>query len=267
MTGRSASPRLLTIPISHYGERARWALDHAEIDYQEEHHLQIFSWGFALANGGRHTMPLLVLEDRVLDDSALIVSWAAAQARVPLYPADAAERQEIERFEADLSGAYAVDGRLLVYDWFFQTFEALMPYNAGRAPALEEHALRTLGGAAMAIGRRRLGVTPAAVERSMGTVNRTLDAIAARLRDGRRYLFGDSFTAADLAFAAFSAPSLVPLRYPVTLPQPEIIPEAAAARIRAWREHPAGRFALRLYEERPAPRGRYLRPLRVAPRR
>ena len=33
--------RLVTIPISHYCERARWALDRAGIVYREERHVQI----------------------------------------------------------------------------------------------------------------------------------------------------------------------------------------------------------------------------------
>ncbi len=50
---RGMRPRLLTIPISHYGERARWALDWAGVDYEETHHLQMFSWFAAFAHGGR----------------------------------------------------------------------------------------------------------------------------------------------------------------------------------------------------------------------
>ncbi len=34
------SRRLLTIPISHYCEKARWALDRAGLDYVEERHVQ-----------------------------------------------------------------------------------------------------------------------------------------------------------------------------------------------------------------------------------
>ena len=32
--------RLITIPISHYCEKARWALDRAGIEYREERHIQ-----------------------------------------------------------------------------------------------------------------------------------------------------------------------------------------------------------------------------------
>ena len=78
------------------------------------------------------------------------------------------------------------------------------------------------------------------------------DEVAARLDDGRPYLCGDEFSAADLAFAALSAAVLVPERYGIPLPQPDELPEPYAGEVRAMREHPAGRFALRLYDqERP----------------
>ena len=36
-----AGVRLITIPISHYCERARWALQRAGVDFIEEQHLQM----------------------------------------------------------------------------------------------------------------------------------------------------------------------------------------------------------------------------------
>ena len=68
----------------------------------------------------------------------------------------------------------------------------------------------------------------------------TFDAVAARLDDGRRYLCGDAFTAADLAFAALAAPVLVPPQYGVALPQPVELPSDMAAAVQAFRDHPAG---------------------------
>ena len=71
-------------------------------------------------------------------------------------------------------------------------------------------------------------------------------------RDGRRYLVGDRFTAADLTFAALAAAVLIPSRYGVPLPPVEALPEPFAGEVRTLREHPAGAFALRLYDqERP----------------
>jgi len=46
------------------------------------------------------------------------------------------------------------------------------------------------------------------------------DHIASLLRDGRPYLCGERFSAADLTFAALSASIIVPPTYGVPLPQP-----------------------------------------------
>ena len=99
---------------------------------------------------------------------------------------------------------------------------------------------------------RYLDVDDATAADSRERVRAVFDEVAERLADGRRFLCGDAFTAADLTFAALAAAVLVPARYGVPLPQPELLPEPFAAEVRALREHPAGRFALRLYDqERP----------------
>ena len=73
------------------------------------------------------------------------------------------------------------------------------------------------------------------------------DTIGERLADGRRYLCGDRFTAADLTFAALAAAVLVPPEYGTPLPQPDVLPEPVASEVLAFREHPAGEFALRMF--------------------
>jgi len=70
-----------------------------------------------------------------------------------------------------------------------------------------------------------------------------------------------SFTAVDLTFAAMCAPALFPQRYGVPLPTLAEVPEDVAARVRKLRAHPAGAYAMRLYDERPPVRARYVREL------
>jgi glutathione S-transferase len=96
---------------------------------------------------------------------------------------------------------------------------------------------------------KKLKITPAAIARSRTIVDDTFAAVAARLADGRRFLAGDRFTAADLTFATLAAPVIAPEQYGGPLPPRATWPSDYATYIDAMRRTPAGAFALRIYGE------------------
>ncbi|MDX6656723.1 MAG: glutathione S-transferase, partial [Solirubrobacteraceae bacterium] len=101
MTGAPAC-RLITIPISHYCEKARWALERAGVPYREEAHLQVLHRVAVRRAGGGLTAPVLVTPDGVLGESAEILDYAdrfaAADRRLfPDDPGEAAEVRELQR--------------------------------------------------------------------------------------------------------------------------------------------------------------------------
>ena len=65
----------------------------------------------------------------------------------------------------------------------------------------------------------------------------------------RRYLVGDSFTAADMSFAALAAPLVLPPEYSIALPAIEQLPPELGKEVRALRATPAGSFALRMFRD------------------
>ena len=79
---------------------------------------------------------------------------------------------------------------------------------------------------------------------------REFDYVADVLSDGRTHLCGERFTAADLTFGALAASVIVPPIYGTPLPQPDVLPPHIAELVTRAREHPAGRYALRLSSER-----------------
>lgn len=261
---RALRPRLYTIPLSHYCERARWALDFAGIDYDEEQHLQFFASRVVREHGGKSSVPILVAGGTRLYDSGDILEWAAHRATNPLFGTPP-QTSEIRALSDELAGRYGDETRRLAYDYFFRCIRASLPYNMGAAPQYEVWSLRLLRPIVQPRIHRFIGLAAHEVQRAYDFVRSTLDTIGQRLADGRPYLCGDTFTAADLTFATLTSVLVAPPRYPVPLPPPEQLDASAQALIHEAREHPAGRHALALYAERPSVRARLRRPLRIEP--
>src|SRR5262245_37799596 len=93
--------RLITIPFSHYCEKARWALDRVGATYVEDGHLPLFHYVPVRRAGGHRTVPVLVHDGALIGDSTDIIAWADARAPGSLLPADPVERAAALALEDD----------------------------------------------------------------------------------------------------------------------------------------------------------------------
>ncbi|HTU94204.1 MAG TPA: glutathione S-transferase family protein [Solirubrobacteraceae bacterium] len=243
--------RLVTIPISHFCEKARWALHRAGVRYTEQPHLQLIHIAAARRAGGGTTVPVFVADDgEVIADSTDILRWADRRLAAPerLYP-DGEMGDAAAALEDVFDEGLGPDSRLWVYRATLPIVARLRPWAEAGLPGWEKLAFHGAGPLVNIGISRALGVNDATAAVALENVQRVFDDVAARLADGRPFLLGDRFTAADLTFGALSAAMLLPGGYGSPLPPPEALPAAAARDVRRLRAHPAGAFARRLYRE------------------
>jgi glutathione S-transferase len=134
-----------------------------------------------------------------------------------------------------------------MYDALRGRRDIAIAYACTGVPAWERRALPVAYPLVTRVIDRYLDITPATAARSEAEVRAVFAAVADRLSDGRSYLCGDRFTAADLTFAALAAAVLMPPEYGVPLPQPEELPEPMAVVVRELRSHPAGAHAMAMF--------------------
>ena len=254
---RARETILVTIPISHFCEKARWALDRAGLDYVEQRHIQLVHRIAVKRAGGGSTAPVLRTAAAIYDESPAILRYA--DEHVPaarrLYPADEAQLAEVLALEQSFDSVLGPQGRLWLYHEVFKDARRFAPWNLTGVPRWERRMFPFVLAPAKVFINRHFAISDATAAAAITDVDAELDFAAGLLSDGRAHLAGERFSAADLAFAALAAPGIVPGNYGTPLPQPDDMPAAMAAQVQRWRAHPAGQYALRMFEEeRPAPK-------------
>lgn len=250
--------RLITIGFSHFCEKARWALDRTAVEYREEDHVPLLHWRASLGAGGGRTVPVLVTPAAVLRESNEILRFADQQLPPErrLFPEEAALRAEVEQLVADFDRGLGPAARRFLYYHLMQRREVVAELLACTGPQWERRVVRRVYPLFVALMRRGLKIDAKGMERSRAKLMATLEAVEQRLADGRRFLVGDRFSAADLTYAALGAVLVVPPEYGFAVPERvgEVTPLAALAE--EVRARPAGQFIARMYaEERPPARG------------
>lgn len=221
----SQKPVLWHIPISHYSEKARWALAHKGVEHVRHApppgaHMAIALW---MTRGDHKTFPVLRLEGRNIGDSSAIIEaleqrWPDA----PLYPDDLAQRERALALEEYFDEQLGPNIRLLAWHELRNDRERMGEVTSsmvpgplrGRAPA--EALFRRFGATYVQL-RFRVAGDEAAAEARLNVLE-SLDRLESELEaSAGEYLVGDRFSVADLAAAALFYPLVNPPEGPQIL--------------------------------------------------
>ena len=244
-------PTLVTITLSHYCERARWGLDRSKVAYREARHAPGFHALAVHRAGGQRSTPILVTAEGVVGDSSAILLWANERAAAgrELYPEDPAAYTTARALEEGFDKDFGPHVRRAVYFDLLPDRRLVLPMMTHGVPRMERTLMPLVFGPLRSLMRSSMHIDAAGAERSVDRVMTALQPVNDRLADGRRYLLGERFSAADITFASLIAPLVWVPGYGIPLPDLKALPARAAERIRAMRETPAGKFCLRMYRE------------------
>lgn len=245
-----SSSRLITIPFSHYCEKARWAGDHLHAPYVEEPHIPGGHLRAVNKVGGK-TVPVLVTEAETFTDSTEILHHfdRAVPPEKRLFPVDPGEYADVAAFEESFDADLGPATRLLVYHHGLSDQGMLVRVVSPSLTRLQRVAFRALLVPLAPQLRKFYRIDDHTAAKAVTTVRGIFERVGAALADGREFLVGSRFTAADLTFAALAAPVLMPPKHPSFGSNLDDAPGALRELMTSLRATPAGAYVLRMYRE------------------
>lgn len=251
LTSNKKPFRLITISVSHYCEKVRWALTKLKLPYIEEPHMPPFHLLATGRVGGKLT-PVMITETGALTDSTDILR--SLDKIVPdnakLYPTNFESRQQVEELEDLFDEQLGPATRRWAYFYVMNDSKFMQRGWCYGVPFVEGILFPVVFPIVRSIVRQKLNITQESASQAYEQIKSIFEQVSELLADGRTYLVGNSFSAADLTFAALAAPAVRPPEHPMTRASLEELPSKMVSEIKEFRETPAGAFALRLYHDR-----------------
>ena len=243
----STNLRLITIPISHYSEKVRWALEYLQIPFQELPHMPPFHRGVTKKYGGT-SVPVLVTETVTLADSTDILRYLDTLKPGKLYPTEPELQALSTELEALFNQTLGVHTRRWGYSYILNPQMVYPKWTQG-VPIWEKLLFPIVFPKVKPIVLKSIDVTETSAIESYREIGRIFDRVSQILADGRKYLLGDRFSAIDLTFAALAAPMIQPPEHHISPTPIAELPIQMQTEIRTCQATSAGEFGLRLYRE------------------
>lgn len=244
----TAEPILYVFAISHYCEKARWALDHYGVAYRLKHMMPGMNRRIAKKLGADSgSLPFLEIENGVVAGSAAIINWGEQHRGADRPSLNGENPSEVTAIEKRLDDVTGVHIRRYYYsDALFSDPASVRPIFSRDLPLMQKAAV-TLGWSKivpMMIKGMDLGEAQGL--RSYDKLAAELEWLDGLIADGRPYLTGGTFTRADLTAASLLAPLVNPAKHPTYAALS--LPKRLAETIKGWQDRPVLQWVSAVYD-------------------
>ncbi len=246
----TAAVKLVTFAISHYCEKARWALDWHGIDYRE------ISWPPGVhvmlarrAGAKQAALPILLAGDDIIEGSDAIIDWAETHsdgASDSLMPPG---QSEIARqVEARLDKIVGVNTRrLLCAHALPDQTRFVKPMLFANTSPLPRFAANLMWPVSKKLMARMYRTSGDAAAESRAILEREFAWLEKLLTSGNTYLTGKKFSRADLTAASLVALFAQPEEMPTY--RDAQFPDELADTIEQWSSRPLFSWVKEIYRE------------------
>lgn len=232
------------IRISHYNEKARWALDLKRVPHVRRAPLPGFHPVVARTLTSARTLPVLVLDGEAIGDSTRII--AELERRFPdppLYPEDPAQRERALALEDHFDEHLGAAIRRLVFFHLLRDPELGPVALCGPGGGVHARMMRASWPAVGPFVSLTYGVSQDGAASGEREVRAALDRVVCELQPSG-YLAGDRFSVADLTAASLLAPLTRPPGFPGAAAP---MPAGIRPLFEELRVHPGAQWARDVY--------------------
>jgi len=223
---------LYQFPISHFCEKARWALDYKNIPYKTKNLLPGPHVKQVMSIAKRPEVPVLKHKNNVIQHSDKIIDYL--DKTFPdkcLTPADEECRKKSLEWEAFVDKEVGINIRTFFYHTLIKHPKLLIPIFTYKGPWYGKILMKFFFPTLRIKMIKLMRINNETAAQAKQDLKLAIDKINLHLSENK-FLAGDQFSRADLAAASLLAPLVQPEKY--GLPWPSPLPPALQTTIDEW---------------------------------
>ncbi len=239
-------PVLYVFAISHFCEKARWALDRSGIAYK----LKYLAPGVHAQKAKRlgldkSSVPILETEGEIIQGSSEIIDWV--DANISNQALNLTPNEDSKSIEQRLDDKTGIHIRRYYYsESMLDCPETIKPIFKHGIPPHHKLLVDSIWSKVPAMMIRAMDLGPEQHLQSRAIVDTEMNWLDGLLTDGRQYLTGDTFSRADLTAASLLSPIIMPDKHPTY--NNLSLPPGVAADAKIWQERPVLKWVETIYD-------------------